>query len=64
MMEGPKGEGWVVVNGGIEGLVQQTDLAGKILVVPDGYTVQERNIRLKELAGARWDPHPESGEDR
>jgi len=56
MLEGQKGEGWTVVNGGIEGLVQHTDLAGRVLVVPDGDSILERNQRLKELAGARWTP--------
>lgn len=56
MLEGLKGEGWTVINGGIEALIQQTDLVGKVLVVPDGETTLERNTRIKELAGARWTP--------
>jgi hypothetical protein len=52
-----KGEGWTVINSGISALIQKTDLAGKVLVVPDGDGVRERNARLKELAGARWTPH-------
>lgn len=56
MLEGQKGEGWTVVNGGIEALTQRTDLAGRVLVVPDGDTIIERNTRIKELAGARWTP--------
>jgi len=56
MLEGEKGDGWTVVNEGIEAVIQQTDLAGRVLVVPAGDGVLERNRRVKELAGARWTP--------
>ena len=61
MLEGQKGEGWTVVNGGVEALTQRTDLAGRILVVPDGDSVIERNTRIKELASARWTPSTSLG---
>jgi hypothetical protein len=62
MFEGEKGEGWTVVSEGIEAAICRTDLEGKVLVVPGGGDVYERNGRLHELSRARWSPHQSLGD--
>lgn len=61
MLKGEKGQGWTVVSGGIRGIITQSDLEGKLLVVPDGEGVVERNLRAWEMAGARWSPFQSIG---
>lgn len=57
MLHGERGEGWEVINSGVEGQIGVSDLEGRVLVVPDGDSVEARNTRVRELAHARWTPH-------